>query len=137
MFMTRTQAGRALALRLAQMPLPTPIVVLALPRGGVPVAAEIAREPGEDWAQVERLGGLVGASTLARIGQPEPHVVLELCIERAGTVRLAPERRAGERRADDRPVHARIAQRAEDLMLDLVQRVGPAADLPRTLFPHW
>jgi putative phosphoribosyl transferase len=42
-FTDRRQAGRALAVRLLQLQLPGPCVVLALPRGGVPVAAEIAR----------------------------------------------------------------------------------------------
>jgi putative phosphoribosyl transferase len=42
MFSNRTQAGKALALRLAEMDLDQP-VVLALPRGGLPVAVEIAR----------------------------------------------------------------------------------------------
>jgi putative phosphoribosyl transferase len=41
-FADRTEAGRQLAQRLATMRLADP-VVLALPRGGVPVAAEIAR----------------------------------------------------------------------------------------------
>jgi putative phosphoribosyl transferase len=39
----RHEAGRALAERLAKMALPRPIVVLALPRGGVPIGAEVAR----------------------------------------------------------------------------------------------
>ena len=42
-FADRTEAGRALGHRLAGMDLPKPVVVLALPRGGVPVAAEVAR----------------------------------------------------------------------------------------------
>lgn len=42
-FANRIEAGRALARRLAGMALPKPVVVLALPRGGVPVAAEVAR----------------------------------------------------------------------------------------------
>jgi len=42
-FTDRTEAGRALAQRLVRMSLGAPIVVLALPRGGVPVGAEIAR----------------------------------------------------------------------------------------------
>jgi len=42
-FEDRRAAGRLLAERLASMPLARPIVVLALPRGGVPVAAEVAR----------------------------------------------------------------------------------------------
>jgi putative phosphoribosyl transferase len=41
-FADRHQAGQALAQRLLALPLPTPRVVLALPRGGVPVAAPIA-----------------------------------------------------------------------------------------------
>jgi putative phosphoribosyl transferase len=39
----RAEAGRALAQRLLQMALPGPVVVLALPRGGVPIGAEVAR----------------------------------------------------------------------------------------------
>ena len=42
-FTDRTEAGRALAQRLSRMSLPPPIVVLALPRGGVPIGAEVAR----------------------------------------------------------------------------------------------
>jgi len=41
-FANRAEAGRLLAERLVALKLPTPRVVLALPRGGVPVAAEIA-----------------------------------------------------------------------------------------------
>ena len=41
-FSDRSDAGRLLADRLAQLDLPDP-VVLALPRGGVPVALEVAR----------------------------------------------------------------------------------------------
>jgi putative phosphoribosyl transferase len=43
MFADRAEAARALAQRLAAMHLAAPIVVLALPRGGVPIAAELAR----------------------------------------------------------------------------------------------
>jgi putative phosphoribosyl transferase len=42
-FTNRAEAGRALAQRLAGMALAAPIVVLALPRGGVPIGAEVAR----------------------------------------------------------------------------------------------
>jgi len=41
-FRDRADAGRQLAVFLAQRRLPPPIVVLGLPRGGVPVAAPIA-----------------------------------------------------------------------------------------------
>lgn len=42
-FADRAAAARALAARLLDERLPTPIVVLALPRGGVPIGAEVAR----------------------------------------------------------------------------------------------
>ena len=42
-FSDRAQAGRRLAARLLELKLAEPITVVALPRGGVPVAAEVAR----------------------------------------------------------------------------------------------
>jgi putative phosphoribosyl transferase len=42
-FANRDEAGRALAARLASEHLAGPVVVLALPRGGVPVAVQVAR----------------------------------------------------------------------------------------------
>jgi putative phosphoribosyl transferase len=42
-FADRAEAGRALARRLAAMPREGRVVVLALPRGGVPIGAEVAR----------------------------------------------------------------------------------------------
>jgi putative phosphoribosyl transferase len=42
-FADRAEAARALASRLADERLPPPLVVLALPRGGVPIGAEVAR----------------------------------------------------------------------------------------------
>ena len=42
-FADRAEAARALAARLLDEHLPGPVVVLALPRGGVPIGAEIAR----------------------------------------------------------------------------------------------
>ena len=42
-FFDRVEAGRALAKRLATLKLAPPLVVLALPRGGVPVGAAVAQ----------------------------------------------------------------------------------------------
>jgi len=42
-FLNREEAGRALAARLLKMHFSQPVVVLALPRGGVPIAAIVAR----------------------------------------------------------------------------------------------
>ncbi len=57
-FDSRAQAGRALASELLQLNLPGRVLVLALPRGGVPVAAEIARALGAplDLLLVRKIG---------------------------------------------------------------------------------
>jgi putative phosphoribosyl transferase len=57
-FADRRAAGRALAQRLKQLKLQAPVVVLALPRGGVPVAAEVARMLGAalDLVLVRKIG---------------------------------------------------------------------------------
>ncbi len=59
MFADRAEAGRMLAERLAAMALPDPLV-LALPRGGVPVGAEIAR----------RLAAPLDVAFVRKIGAP-------------------------------------------------------------------
>ncbi|WP_366945384.1 phosphoribosyltransferase family protein [Hydrogenophaga sp.] len=57
-FRNRAQAGRALASELLQLGLQGRVVVLALPRGGVPVAAEIASALGAplDLLLVRKIG---------------------------------------------------------------------------------
>ena len=59
-FIDRADAGRQLAARLALEPLPPPIVVLALPRGGVPIGTEVAR----------RLGAPLDLLLVRKIGAP-------------------------------------------------------------------
>lgn len=57
-FADRTQAGRMLADELLTRTLEPPLLVLALPRGGVPVAAEVARALGAplDLLLVRKIG---------------------------------------------------------------------------------
>ncbi|MDP1899978.1 MAG: phosphoribosyltransferase [Rubrivivax sp.] len=57
-FSDRTAAGRALAQRLMKMSWPGRTVVLALPRGGVPIGAEVARALGAplDLLLVRKIG---------------------------------------------------------------------------------
>jgi predicted phosphoribosyltransferase len=43
LFTDRAEAGRMLAERVLALHLPGPLVVLALPRGGVPIAVLVAR----------------------------------------------------------------------------------------------
>jgi putative phosphoribosyl transferase len=57
-FLDRKEAGKALATLLATSARPEPVLVLALPRGGVPVAAEVAHTLGAplDVLVVRKLG---------------------------------------------------------------------------------
>jgi putative phosphoribosyl transferase len=57
-FADRAEAGRALAKRLADERFEGPVVVLALPRGGVPIGAEVARVLGAplDLLLVRKIG---------------------------------------------------------------------------------
>ena len=57
-FANRTIAGRALAQDLSRMAYAGPVVVLALPRGGVPIGAEVARMLGAplDLLLVRKIG---------------------------------------------------------------------------------
>ncbi|MHA7264185.1 phosphoribosyltransferase [Arthrobacter sp. TMN-37] len=84
LFRDRTDAGRQLAGRLAD--LPGPVVVLGLPRGGVPVAAEVAAALGAplDIVVVRKLG-LPSQPELAMgaIGEDGTRVLEERVILRA------------------------------------------------------
>ncbi len=57
-FANRREAGQALAVRLVTCDLPPPVVVLALPRGGVPIGALVARALGAplDLLLVRKIG---------------------------------------------------------------------------------
>ena len=57
-FANRAEAARLLAERLLRLQLPKPIVVLALPRGGVPIGAVVARALGAalDLVLVRKIG---------------------------------------------------------------------------------
>jgi len=59
-FANRDEAARLLAARMAEEHLPGPLVVLALPRGGVPIGAEVAR----------RLGAPLDLLLVRKIGAP-------------------------------------------------------------------
>ncbi|MBK6787020.1 MAG: phosphoribosyltransferase [Betaproteobacteria bacterium] len=110
-FADRTEAGRVLARRLAEMHLPKPVVVLALPRGGVPVAAEVARALGAplDLLLVRKIGApwqreLAVAAVVD--GDPPDIVVDELTSRLSGVDDAYIQREAGremreiERRRD-------------------------------------
>ena len=110
-FADRTEAGRVLARRLAEMHLTKPVVVLALPRGGVPVAAEVARALGAplDLLLVRKIGApwqreLAVAAVVD--GDPPDIVVDELTSRLSGVDDAYIQREAGremreiERRRD-------------------------------------
>lgn len=60
-FKNRTEAGQALATRLSSFANRTDVLVLALPRGGVPVAAEVAK----------RLNASLDVFVVRKLGLPE------------------------------------------------------------------
>jgi predicted phosphoribosyltransferase len=95
-FRDRPDAGRHLAERLAELALPDPIV-LALPRGGVPVAAEVARALGAplDVLVARKLGAPqqpelgVGAIAEGGVVVLDEDLVARLHLSRADLDRVA------------------------------------------------
>lgn len=85
-FAHRTDAGRQLAEKLAKLDLHKP-VVLALPRGGVPVALEVARRLGAplDLVMVRKIGapGHEELAAGAVVDGPTPELVLNPEVIRA------------------------------------------------------
>ena len=108
MFVDRTDAGRLLAARLAEYSLPSPLV-LALPRGAVPVAIEVA-----DWLDAEldvlvvRKLGVPGNPEFAMgaIGEDGVRVLDDALIQQLGISADQVERIAATETAEiERRVH--------------------------------
>ncbi len=79
----RSEAGRALAGLLRGLDLPRPVVVLALPRGGVPVALEIA----------QALQAPLDLLLVRKIGAPaQPELAVAALVEGAPPVLVRDER---------------------------------------------
>ncbi len=92
-FVDRREAGRLLGQRLAGMALTSPVVVLALPRGGVPVGAEVARALGAplDLLLVRKIGvpWQRELALAAVVDGDEPQVVVDDEVQRASGVERA------------------------------------------------
>lgn len=92
-FVDRREAGRLLGQRLAGMALASPIVVLALPRGGVPVGAEVARALGAplDLLLVRKIGvpWQRELALAAVVDGDEPQVVVDDEVQRTSGVERA------------------------------------------------
>jgi putative phosphoribosyl transferase len=72
LFTDRAEAGRMLAERVLALHLPGPLVVLALPRGGVPIAVQVARA----------LGAPVDLLLVRKIGLPwQPELALAAVVD--------------------------------------------------------
>ncbi len=94
MFADRTEAGRGLAERLRRFE-GEPVVILALPRGGVPVAAEIARA----------LGAPLDVIGVRKIGAPmQPELAIGAISE--GAVRDLDRRMIDHLQIDDATIAA-------------------------------
>jgi len=104
-FADRQEAGRLLADELADMHLVDP-VVLALPRGGVPVACEVAR----------RLNAPLDLLLARKIGVPnEPEVALAAVVEGAPPQVILDEQLAAENPVSSEWMEAAVAQQVHEI----------------------
>jgi putative phosphoribosyl transferase len=100
-FADRAEAGRALASRLLAMSLPGPVVVLALPRGGVPVAAEVARA----------LRAPLDLLLVRKIGAPiQPELAVAAVVEGSPPAVVRDERTCAATGADSAYIERGVAQ---------------------------
>ena len=107
-FPDRAAAGGALAARMLQQPLTPPVLVLALPRGGVPVAYEIARALAAplDVMLVRKVGMpgqpelAIGAVATGEIVVHEPSIEREIPGIAADFERIAAQERRELRRRE-------------------------------------
>ena len=110
-FANRAEAARLLAERLLRLQLPKPIVVLALPRGGVPIGAVVARALGAalDLVLVRKIGAPWQPElALAAVAEGEPpEIVVDPDRGHRGSVE------AGYIEAQARAALAEIARRRE------------------------
>lgn len=108
-FADRKAAGRALAQALASMHFDHPPVVLALPRGGVPVAAEVAR----------RLAAPLDLLLVRKIGAPwQPELALAAVVEGDPPVLVLDDEVQGVARLGPRE----LAQARDDALLEIERR---------------
>lgn len=105
-FADRRSAGIALAQELALACLPAPIVVFALPRGGVPVAAEVART----------LGAALDLLLVRKIGAPwQPEVAVAAVVEGQPAQTVVDEQTMAIAGVDRAYVDARVQQELPEI----------------------
>jgi len=105
-FIDRTDAGRRLADRLARVVLPPPVVVLALPRGGVPIGAEVAR----------RLGAPLDLLLVRKIGAPgQPELAVAAVVEGDGPEVVVDEETLAASGADRRYVQDEVREQWREI----------------------
>lgn len=108
-FSDRTEAGHQLAARLQRRALPPPRVVYALPRGGVPVAAEVARA----------LGAPLDLLLVRKIGAPgQPELALAAVVDGDHPQTVVDEEVRALTGSDD----TWIAARARELLPEIERR---------------
>lgn len=121
-FLDREDAGQQLADRLAVMAWTPPLVVLALPRGGVPVAAAIAR----------RLRAPLDLLLVRKIGSPwNPELAVAAVVD-AGTPELVVDEAIARSEGADDAYIRREMRRQWELILQRRQRYlsgRPPADV--------
>ena len=112
LFRDRADAARQLAERVAQAELPRPLIVLALPRGGVPIAAVIAR----------RLDAPLDLLLVRKIGSPyQPELAVAAVVDAGRPEVVVDDAMARLEDADERYLQ-RQTQREWDEILRRRQR---------------
>jgi putative phosphoribosyl transferase len=104
-FKNRTEAGQALATRLSSFANRTDVLVLALPRGGVPVAAEVAK----------KLNTPLDVFVVRKLGLPS-HPELAMGAIASGGVRVFNGDVINSLRIPDEVVNAVTAEEYEELL---------------------
>lgn len=105
-FTDRADAGRQLADRLARTALPPPVVVLALPRGGVPIGVEVAR----------RLGAPLDLLLVRKIGAPwQPELAVAAVVEGDGPELVIDEETLAASGADRRHVQDEVPAQWQEI----------------------
>ena len=107
LFPDREEAARALAARLADARLPPPVVVLALPRGGVPIAAVLAR----------RLGAALDLLLVRKIGAPwQPELAVAAVVDGGAPELVVDEVMAARTGADARYIEAEMQREWQEIL---------------------
>jgi len=117
----RTEAGEALADALAGALGDQPAIVLALPRGGIPVAVPVAR----------RLAAQLGLMLVRKLGVPgRPELAMGAIARTGDTVDMVRNERVITEAGVNEAAFERVRRREEAVLAERAERYGPLSPWP-------